>query len=260
MARTPARLADFMLGYIRSDNINPTHTNTDLTTTGSRFANDDWKVTPRLTLNLGLRYDYFQRYKQQDDKFVNIELNGFVVGDTVTTQTSPYGRELLAPDRNNFGPRFGFAWRPPIAGETVVRGGYGIYYTPQISNAIFAMAEGAQATAGATVTGNIVGAPNVFFNNPFARRDTTGALNFAVSNDQNLSDSYIQQWNLNMQRKLPGDVVLDVGYVGSKGTELIVTYGDLNRPIQVVDPRTPGPGLTQRAPARSELSARRARR
>lgn len=69
---------------------------------------------------------------------------------------------------------------------------------------------------------------------------TSGSLNFAVSNDQNMRDSYIQQWNFNIQHKLPGKVVLDVGYVGSKGTRLYVTYGDLNRPIQVVDPATPG--------------------
>src|SRR5438876_1754026 len=228
-----------MLGYIQSDNINPTHTNTDLYDYWyAFFINDDWKATPRLTLTLGLRYDYFQRYKQKDDRFVNIELNGFVLGKTVTPQTSQYGRELLAPDRNNFGPRFGFAWRPPISGETVVRGGYGIYYTPQISNAIFAMAEGAQATAGATVVGNIVGAPNIFFGNPFPSSQASAGLPFAVSNDQNMRDSYIQQWNFNIQRKLPGNVVLDVGYVGSKGTRLIVTYDDLNRPLQVVDPRT----------------------
>ena len=72
----------------------------------------------------------------------------------MTTQTSPYGRSLMASDQNNFGPRFGFAYRPTFLGEAVIRGGYGIYYTPQISNAIFAMAEGAQATAGASVIGN----------------------------------------------------------------------------------------------------------
>src|SRR5207253_9985194 len=165
-----------------------------------------------------------------------IYLNGFVVADTVTTKTSPYGRELLAPDRNNFGPRLGFAWRPPLPGETVIRGGYGIYYTPQIPNAIFAMAEGAQATSGATVTGNIVGAPNVFFSNPFALSQTSGALNFAVRNDQHMKDSYIQQWNFNIQRKLPANVVLDFVYVGSKGTDLIATLGDLNRPLQAADP------------------------
>ena len=147
----------------------------------------------------------------------------------------------MAPDKNNFGPRFGFAWRPAMLGsETVVRGGYGFYYTPQISNAIFAMAEGAQATSGATVVGNIVGKPNLFFSDPFAGSVTTGALNFAVANDQYMRDSYIQQWNFNVQKKLPGNIVLDTGYVGSKGTKLVVTYEDLNRPIQIVDPRTPG--------------------
>jgi hypothetical protein len=238
---TGSALADFLLGYLRSDSVNPAHTHTDLYDYWVALAaNDDFKVTSRLTLNFGLRWDYFQRYKQKDDKFVNIQLNGFVVGDTVTTKTSPFGRELMAPDWNNLGPRFGFAWRPPIAGETVVRGGYGIYYTPQISNAIFAMAEGAQATAGASLSGNIAGAPNLFFSDPFAGAVITGALNFAVANDEHMRDSYVQQWNLNIQRRLPGSVVLDVGYVGSKGTNLVVTYEDLNRPIQVVDPRTPG--------------------
>ena len=147
---TGSAMADFILGYIRSDSVNPAHTSTDLYNYWVALsANDDFKITPRLTLNFGLRWDYFQRYKQKDDQMVNIQLNGFVVGDTVTTKTSPFGRELMASDWNNVGPRFGFAWRPPVAGETVVRGGYGIYYTPQISNAIFAMAEGAQATAGA---------------------------------------------------------------------------------------------------------------
>ena len=116
-----------------------------------------------------------------------------------------------------------------------------------------------QATSGATVVGNIVGAPNVFFKDPFALAQTTGALNFAVSNDQNMKDSYIQQWNFNIQRKLPANVVLDVGYVGSKGTDLIVTYDDLNRPLQAVDPRTPGlPSLNARRPNQAYQRAVRA--
>ncbi|MDQ6699642.1 MAG: TonB-dependent receptor, partial [Acidobacteriota bacterium] len=247
---TGSALADFILGYVRNDNINPTHTSTDLHNFWQAyFVNDDWKVSQRLTVNLGLRYDYFQPYKQSNDKMVNVRQNGFVVTDLITPQNSPYGRALIAPDRNDFGPRAGFAYRTGFLGETVVRGGYGIYYTPQISNAIFAMAEGAQATAGAAIIGNITGAPNVFFNNPFAAAATAGGLPFAVSNDQNLRDSYVQQWNMNVQHKLPGDVVLDVGYVGSKGTRLIVTFEDLNRPIQVVDPRTPGlPSLNARRP------------
>ncbi len=247
---TGSALADFMLGYIRTTSINPAQTRTDLWNWWqSYYVNDDWKVNSRLTVNFGLRYDYFQPYVQSDDQFVNIEQNGFIVAGLVDPSTSQYGRGLIAPDRNNFGPRIGFAYRPGFAGEAVIRGGYGVYYTPQISNAIFAMAEGAQATAGAQIIGNISGPPNVFFSDPFASAVTTGALNFAVSNDQNLRDSYIQQWNFNIQKRLPGNFIFDAGYVGSKGTRLIVTFEDLNRPIQVVDPRTPGlPSLNSRRP------------
>ena len=239
-----------MLGYIKSDNINPAHTSTNLWNTWqSYFINDDWKVTSRLTLNMGLRYDYFQPSTQSDDKYVNIIQNGFVVGGTETPLTSPYGRALIAPDRNNWGPRFGFAYRPAFSNDAVIRGGYGIYYTPQISNALFAMAEGAQATAGASLVGNLTGVPNLLFSNPFPQASSSGALNFAVSNDQNLRDSYIQQWNFNIQKKLPGNVVIDAGYLGSKGTRLIVTIEDLNRPLDPVDPRTPGlPSLNARRP------------
>ena len=212
-------------------------------------------------MNFGLRYDYYAPYVQSDDRFADVYQNGFTIANIVTPQNSPYGRGLLQPNRKDVGPRFGFAYRPPLWGEWVVRGGYGIYYTPEISNAIFAMAEGAQATAGATVIGNPTGQPNIFFNNPFASAvSTPGSLPFAVSNDQNLKDSYIQQWNLNIQRKLPGNIVLDAGYVGSKGTRLIVTYPDLNIPLTIVDPRTAGTAFAQRAASRSAFPARSNRR
>lgn len=240
---TGSALADFMLGYIKSDGINPTHTNTDLhDVTQAYFVQDDWKVNPSLTLNLGLRYDYFAPYTQSQDHFADIYQNGFLLAGVVTPQNSPYGRGLLQPNKKDFSPRFGFAYRPGFWNDFVVRGGYGIYFTTEISNAIFAMAEGAQATAGASIIGNLTGKPNVFFNDPFAQATSAppGSLPFAVSNDQNLRDSYIQQWNLTLEKKLPGNIVLDAGYVGAKGTRLIVTFGDLNRPIQVVDPSTPG--------------------
>ena len=66
-------MADFMLGYIRSDSVNPAHTSTDLYNYWVALsANDDFKITPRLTLNFGLRWDYFQRYKQKDDQIRRI--------------------------------------------------------------------------------------------------------------------------------------------------------------------------------------------
>jgi Carboxypeptidase regulatory-like domain len=254
---TGSALADFMLGYIKSDNVNPTHTNTDLSDfTIAFFINDDIKLTPRLTVNVGLRWDYFAPYVQSDNRFVDIFQNGFQLAGVQTVATSPYRRGLIQPNSKDFGPRFGFAYRPRLFGEGVIRGGYGIYYTPEISNAIFAMAEGAQATAGATITGNLTGQPNIFFNDPFALASTANTLPFAVSNDQNMKDSYIQQWNVTLQHKLPASIVIDVAYVGTKGTRLIVTYPDLNMPLVLVDPRTPGlPSLNARRPNQQFLRA-----
>ena len=240
---TGSALADFMLGYVKTANLNPTHTNTDLHDwTQAYYFQDDWKATSRLTVNLGVRYDYFAPYTQSDNRFADVYQTGFVIANIVTPQNSPYGDGLIQPDRKDFGPRVGLAYRPAWGGESVIRAGYGIYFTPEISNAIFAMAEGAQATSGASVTGNLTGQPNIFFNNPFGGGSSgpAGTLPFAVSNDQNLKDTYAQQWNLNVQHKFPGSIVLDVGYVGAKDTRLIVTYPDLNRPLQLVNPKTPG--------------------
>ncbi len=247
---TGAAAADFFLGYVKTASINPTATATRLRNLWqSYFISDDWRPTGRLTVNIGMRYDYFGKYKQADDKFVNIAQNGLVLTDLVTPANSPYGRGLIRPDKNNWGPRIGFAYRPALVNDMVVRGGYGIYFTPQISNAIFAMAEGAQATSGATLIGNTTTTPNIFFNNPFALAQTSGALNFAVSNDPEMRDSYTQQWNFNVQKKLFANIVVDAGYVGSKGTRLLVTFGDMNRPILVVDPRVAGlPSLNSRRP------------
>jgi len=69
-------------------------------------------------------------------------------------------------------------------------------------------------------------------------------LNAVPSNDQFYRDAYIQQWNFTVQKLAPGNLLVDVGYVASKGTALSVTLPAMNRPFEVVDPRTPGLALT----------------
>lgn len=245
---TGSALADFMLGYVKTSRLNPVFTHTDLWNWWySFFVNDDFKIKPNLTINLGLRYDYFQRPVQANDLYADIEVDGLIPAATTFPNTSRFGRSLIARDGNNFGPRIGFAWSPGFVKDAVVRGGYGIYYTPEIYNAYFAMAEGAQATGGASLTGDLAGRPDIFMSNPYGT-SVGGALSFTVANDQKMRDSYIQQWNLNIQKRLPGSIVFDVGYVGSKGTRLIVTLPG-NQPIQLVDPFTPGlPSLDSRRP------------
>lgn len=246
-------LADFMLGYVKRANINSTPTLTDMSSWWQAyFVNDEWKIKPNLTLTLGLRYDYFQRWRQSDDKIVDIYQNGFLLTDFVGRNQSPYGRSLLAPDKNNFSPRIGVAWRPQFLKDTVLRGGYGIYYQMEHPNANFSMVEGSQATAGGSVIGSTSGVPDVFFNNPFQGIVTGGALNNTTSIDQNERDAYIQAWNISIGQKLPANILLDVGYVGSKGTRLSIAFDEdgmaFNRPIDLIDPRTDLLGINARRP------------
>jgi len=259
---TGSALVDFLLGYIQNDSSNPTHTSTDLYDVyPSLYFQDNYKVTRNLTLNLGLRWDYFQPYTQSDDRYADIYQNGNVATTIATPQSgSLYGRGLIQRNWKNVGPRVGFAWVPNPS--TVLRAGYGIYYTTEISNAYFAMAEGGQAVGGATLIGNQIatsGVPNLTWANPFPGTSSTGpnTYPFAVSNDQNLRDPYIQQYNLTVEQTLPGKFLLDIAYVGAKDTHLTITYPDLNQPIQLVNGRLPTCSATVTTNCNPSINSRR---
>lgn len=238
---TGSSLADFMLGYVKYAEINPDHTNTDLKALWqSYFIQDDWKITQNLTMNIGIRYDYLQPLFDSQGRMANIEQDGLFVTKLVTPATASYPR-MVRGDKNNFGPRFGLAWRPGFAKETVVRAGYGMYYNHIHPNAPFGMTESSQAKGSYQVDGAPAGRPTVFFNDPFASAvSPTLQLNAVPSNDPNYRDAYIQQWNFTLQKKIIGGFVIDAGYVGSKSTRLSVTLPAMNRPFETVDPRTPG--------------------
>src|SRR5207247_9769154 len=103
------------------------------------YFQDDWKVTPHFTLNFGVRYEYFQPPRQRG-KESNFDLNGFVParqtfsGFPDIPDTSDRPKALVFPDRNDWGPRIGFAWSVPRVKDLVIRSGYGIYFTPEITN------------------------------------------------------------------------------------------------------------------------------
>jgi len=239
---TGSSLADFMLGYVARAQINPDPTNTDLVGVWqSYFVQDDWKVSPRLTLNLGLRYDYLQPFRDSQGRMTNIEQNGLFLTKLVTPKDSAFGPAMVQGDKNNFGPRIGLAWRPTALGDTVFRAGYGIYYNHIHPNAPFGMTESSQARNSFDVLGAVSGRPDVFFNDPFRNAGTPGLqLNAVPSNDPYYRDAYIQQWNFTVQRKVWGGFLLDAGYVGSKGTRLSVTIPSMNRPVELHNPTTPG--------------------
>ncbi len=178
------------------------------------FVQDNWKVRPNLTFELGFRYDWLMSPTERFDRFVDYvpEINSLV---RVNNGVAP----VYHTNSKNFQPRLGFAWDPFKDGKTSIRGAYAILADQPVTN---------------LVTGNAA-------NPPFATAvalpaNTTTQLSNAAcsvgcnavpgttvspsSSDPEFDNAYIQSWNLNVQRELQQGLAVTVGYYGSKGTHL----------------------------------------
>ncbi len=244
-AYTGDGLVDFMLGYISSASIGlaPLH-GTPNQFWNSGYFQDDIKVTPYLTINLGVRYDYFQRWKEKHDHWASFDpaTNQIVYAKNATDAQG--GRALQFSDPNNFGPRFGFAWRPLKSQDLVLRGGYGIYYEQEhpsgpILNAINPPPGGIGAPdaaySGFGFTRDFTApalsvnpAPTLLWNN-FSRGTAAIPARVAVNAvDSHLGDTYVQQWNVALQKRI-GESAFEVAYVANKANK-IFTSEDINTP------------------------------
>ena len=137
-------LADFLLGVPQSTSIRYGTSSTYFRgNVYNIFFMDNWKITPRLTLNLGLRYELVDPLYEKENHIANLDVAPDFTDVSVVTPyaTGPYTgafpRGLINPDRNNFAPRIGIAWKPFQHHSTVVRSGYGIFYNPSIYNTLF---------------------------------------------------------------------------------------------------------------------------
>lgn len=203
------------------------------------FVQDDWKVNPDLTLNLGLRYDIFkaptERYDQQSN-FVPATKTIQMAGEN-----APGGRDLVNTDKNNFGPRIGFAWSGFKDDKTVViRGGYGLLYATDVSAAqpLTANPGTGAASYGCTPITNPGGCPAVFQGRypfdagiptaPFTTAapgssfpaPTSGGL--LLYHDPNRTDEAYHQYNLTGQYEFRPGWLAELAYVGSLGRNLLV--------------------------------------
>ncbi len=221
-------LADLLLGLPTSTARSPYSPRFyDRTGLYAGFAQDDWKVSPRLTLNFGLRYEY--NIPIYDHRNLLSNFNP-ATGQIDLAGTSGVPRAVWDANNKDFEPRFGFSWQPfGSSAKTVVRGGYGIFYNapalnnvnsgPQQSNAPFVSAQTFNSSLAAPIT----------LNNPFPSANAgAGTLTLSAIN-RNLQDAMAQQWSLNVQRELTHSLVLEIGYQGAKGTHLPLLY-NLNQP------------------------------
>jgi hypothetical protein len=210
------------------------------------FAQDDWRVTRNLTVNLGLRYEFNSVPKETHNLLGNFDPNlGMVqVGKQISS--------VYNPDHKNFAPRFGFAWDTNGKGSTVIRGGGGLVYEtvnwqsflafnnsfglPSVPTG--AIISGTTTGGGTITTGNLsVSPPLPWDNGPiFGNLSQTINCDPAVGGpcgimgvDRNLTTPYVWNWTLSMQHAFGPKVSLEVAYVGNHGANL-TGIRDINQP------------------------------
>jgi hypothetical protein len=198
------------------------------------FIQDDWKVTPRLTLNLGLRYDNFGTLKETDDRLSTLVFDSLATGRVVAI------KDLYPRDNNNWAPRLGFAWDPTGHGKWAIRGGSGLFYsrvwTNFSGNTRFNTPFSLPVSLSALTPGQN---PNVAYRIPFtgdpafarpldALGGSTAFRPSAQTIDQTLRTPYVWEWFLGVQRQLPGDWMVEANYLGNAGRKLLIRQ-ELNR-------------------------------
>jgi len=239
VANTGLSYADFMLGYVQQAQLTNLFVADQRLHMYSFFVQDDYKVNPKLTLNLGLRYDFATPALEGRNRMANFNPAG--AGSLVFGQDgSIANRALVNPDRNNFAPRVGLAYQ--INEKTVLRSGYGIFYTlfdrigsedqlslnpPALINNNISLA----STATAPLFLLRDGFPADFLDP--AKLDLRRVRVRAANPDA--PNTYVQQWSFGIQRTLPWKLFLDADYVGTKSTHLN-TLRNYNQPIAGVLP------------------------
>jgi hypothetical protein len=188
------------------------------------YANDSFRITPRLTLSAGLRYEYNSPPVDAEDR-ANLYDPATRTISRVGTNGVP--RSGYEADRNNFAPRIGLAYTLNESGTTVLRGGYGIYY----DQPALAPGEGLYFNApffDFNLYFSLEGLP-LTVNNPFPSNFPVPLPDTALAFQRDLRTAYMQHWNVNVQQQLGASRVLEIGYAGSKGTKLL-TARDINQP------------------------------
>ena len=232
-------MADFLMGYSRELR-NSNHRHMALRAPWMhQYVQDDWRITDKLTINIGLRYEVSLPWVDKFDKISNLDV------DTDTNQPKfvvvgergegRFNRALVTSDLNNFAPRFGFAYR--LRERTVFRGGFGLFYanTMNTGGGEFmetnppAHVKTQLGTDRITPTIRVMDGPG-----PGALDPMNSPALVPGSFEIDPPWPVASQWNLNIQNQLPGNVLWEIGYFGTKGTHIIRRY-NLNYAV-------PGPG------------------
>jgi hypothetical protein len=254
--------ASFLVGLSDGGSINNLHNIDYHHKVYAFYAQDDWKVTPKLTLNLGIRYELFTTIKERNNEQANFDLQtaSLIVPKGVDAQLTPQlaaiipveataSEGLISPDTNNFAPRIGLAYQ--LSHKFVVRAGYGIFYggdeagpysnpsmgfnPPFFINKNFTQPCGTASANPATVDCSLTGIPTLADGFPANALTDPDPPPLFFSLDKNLVTPYMQQWHLSTQYELPSNTVFEVTYAGSHGLKQYI-YLNGNQAAPSTDP------------------------
>jgi hypothetical protein len=218
------------------------------------FIQDDWRVTDRLTINIGLRHELFHQWRGRLANFdlatgrqlLSVSPDYYVPGVGLVTGTGDplLPERPIVTDPNDFGPRFGIAYR--LTSKSVVRGGFGVFHALNTGGAtLVSMTSTLPYFVNATiVSSNTV--PQVFVKDLFPAPDQVPAGAVTSNQDLNRRTGYIYQYNFNFQHQLTANMLIETGYMGNTGHKQVGTVW-VNQPVLPADPSAPTP-FAARAP------------
>lgn len=238
---TGSDFADFLLGI--PDTSSLAFGNADKyfrSTMADLLVNDDWRVGPSLTLNIGLRWDYGSPITERYGRLVNLDIApGYsaispVVGYYPVGQLTGqrYPASLVHPDLHEFEPSFGLAWRPFPASSMVIRAGYSLRYNTSVYQQIASQMAQQSPLSTSLIASNAV-TPLTLANGFYL---PPGVVSNTFAIDPDFRVGYVQNWQASLQRDLPGSLVMIATYNGIKGTRAVQEFYPNTYPIGVTGP------------------------
>lgn len=206
------------------------------------FVNDDWRVGPSLTVNVGLRWDYGSPVHELYGRLVNLDIAPGYTAIAPVLGSNPVGsltgqhypNSLIRPDLHEFEPQAGIAWRPFPASSVVIRAGYSLRYNTSVYQQMASqMAQQAPLSTSFSVANNLA-RPFTLANGFSNLSLPTVTDTFGV--DPNFRVGYAQDWYTSLQRDLPGSFVMIATYTGIKGTRAVQEFYPNTYPIGVTSP------------------------
>ena len=232
-AYTHSDIGDFLLGLPSTSSIAYGNADKNLRAFSSDlYVDDDWRLSPMLTLKIGARWEYETPFSETAARLVNLS-----VTPDFTTAAPVVGNDLLRPDRRGVQPRIGLAWRPVPGSSLVVRAGYGIYRNQNVYQAMTLLLAQQPPLSRAFQVSSATSVVPLTLGNAFTVPAPALGNTFAI--DPNLRVGAAQNWQVLVQRDMPGSLTVSATYLGTKGTDL----------LQEFMPNTYAPGMVNPCPA-----------